>query len=327
MTLNHRFLRHQPDHLSGMMRAIAAFVMCALCTLIASAQAPSAPAPPTKNPAAFKVEVVGNGQPMILIPGVSSAGASWEGTVAHYRNRYECHVLTLAGFAGQPALQLKLGASYVETMRSELASYIRAKKLNRPILVGHSLGGFLALGLAAREPALVGKIVAVDSLPFLGAIMGVETVEQAQPLAEKMRAGIGSLSGEDWRRNSQPDSPYLKMLATDPAKIALTAKWSEDSDPQTVAQVMYELMTTDLRQELGAVKAPVLVFASWIAYAPEATRAGTEQGRRAQFARLQDWRLRITDTARHFIMLDDEKWMLREMDDFLAARPRTETDK
>src|SRR5271165_2213258 len=57
-----------------------------------------------KSPAAFSVKVTGAGRPMILIPGLSCGGDVWDGTVAHFKDRYECHVLTLAGFAGQPAI-------------------------------------------------------------------------------------------------------------------------------------------------------------------------------------------------------------------------------
>lgn len=303
-------------------RACVSLKLILLSTFL-SVQPLQAQTPATQNAisqsaAAFRVEVTGKGQPLLLLPGMAAASAMWDGTVAHYRDRYECHVFSLAGMAGQPALHTS--APYLETMRRELAAYIRTRKLNKPILAGHSLGGLLALGLAASEPALVGKVVAVDSVAFLGTIMGVDTVEKAKPLAEQMRAGISGMSQEEWRRNCLGDNPWLKKVAADPARVALAARWSADTDVQTFAQVMYEMMTTDLRNELGMVKVPVLVYATWIGYAPEESRASTEQNRRAQFARLQDWRLRITDTARHFIMFDDEKWMLKELDDFLIAR-------
>ena len=53
---------------------------------------------------AFHVEVVGHVPPMILIPGLASGGEVWQGTVDHFKDRYTCHVLTLAGFAGQASL-------------------------------------------------------------------------------------------------------------------------------------------------------------------------------------------------------------------------------
>ena len=53
----------------------------------------------------FQVKVTGRGKPAILIPGFSSSGETWDTTVEHYRDRFECHVLTVAGFKLSKALQ------------------------------------------------------------------------------------------------------------------------------------------------------------------------------------------------------------------------------
>jgi hypothetical protein len=37
---------------------------------------------------AFRVQVTGHGQPMILIPGLSCPGEVWSSTVAHYQDRF-----------------------------------------------------------------------------------------------------------------------------------------------------------------------------------------------------------------------------------------------
>jgi len=51
---------------------------------------------------AFGVRIVGHGKPMILIPGLKGSADTYNDVVAHYKNRYTCYVITLAGFAGQP---------------------------------------------------------------------------------------------------------------------------------------------------------------------------------------------------------------------------------
>ena len=78
---------------------------------------------------------------MILIPGLASSGETWDTTVARYRARFACHVLTVAGFAGVPPIDGPL----LPAVHRDLAEYIRAQKLDRPIIVGHSLGGTIAL--------------------------------------------------------------------------------------------------------------------------------------------------------------------------------------
>ena len=63
-------------------------------------------------------------------PGLQSAGAVWDTTVAHYKERYECHVLTLAGFAGQPALPA--GTPFLKTVRDgERCWFVRLTDIAR----------------------------------------------------------------------------------------------------------------------------------------------------------------------------------------------------
>src|SRR3954452_1692904 len=68
-------------------------------------KAPEAPAAAAFTPTAFAVKVSGTGRPVIFIPGLASPGAVWDGAVAHLGGKVQAHVLTLAGFAGQPAMQ------------------------------------------------------------------------------------------------------------------------------------------------------------------------------------------------------------------------------
>lgn len=97
------------------------------------------PDPAGKAP--FRVEVVGHGKPMILIPGLASSGATWSGTVEHFKQRYTCYVLTLAGFAGVPPIQPPL----LSKVRDGLAAMIRQRHLTRP--VGRNSVAFIRFAL------------------------------------------------------------------------------------------------------------------------------------------------------------------------------------
>jgi len=93
-------------------------------------------------------------------------------------------VLTLAGFAGQPKIEIPL----VPAVRDGLAEYIRQKHLRRPVVLGHSLGGSVAVALAEAQPNLSGPLVIVDSLPFFGGISNTDTTrEMAAKQADAIR--------------------------------------------------------------------------------------------------------------------------------------------
>lgn len=264
-------------------------------------------------PPAFHVDVVAPGAAkpkMILIPGLQSAGAVWDSTVAHYKERYECHVLTLAGFAGQPPLPA--GTPFLKTVREELATYIKAKGLQKPVVVGHSLGGFLALWLASTEPGLTGPIVVVDSLPFLAATMDPKaTPESVKPQADAMLAMMGSMQGEAWVKY-QRNNPALKMMMSNEAEKPRAIEWGEKSDPRTVANAMFELFQTDLRGDIARIQSRTLVLVALKGYP-----AGALELYKSQYAKLPAATLVTFEDARHFIMFDQPAKMLAAIDSFL----------
>src|SRR5580765_7030998 len=174
------------------------FALRLTATVIAVIVALSTVAPALRAqtaPKSFRVQVTGHGRPMILIPGYASSGDTWKTTVARYQDKFTCHVITLAGFAGvAPISEHVLAAA-----RTELASYITAQHLDHPVIVGHSLGGSLALQLATDHPDLVGPLVIVDSLPFFaGAQMQAKTLEDARPGIAAMKAYMSNQTRQQY---------------------------------------------------------------------------------------------------------------------------------
>lgn len=262
----------------------------------------------------FHVDVTGKGTPVIFIPGFASSGATWDGTVAHMKGAYECHVLTLAGFAGQPAIP----APMLETVRRDLAAYIRDHKLTKPIIVGHSLGGVLALWLASTEPDLVGPLVIVDSLPFLSAVMNpAATEESVKTMAESMRK---MYSGPANEQSEKLGEMAVRPMVTKTSDFEMVRGWSKSSDRGAMADAIYEMMTTDLRERLALIRSHAIVIGTWVAYKGYATREQVETNFKLQYAKLKDYRLVLTDTARHFVMLDEPEWFYRTLDEFLASK-------
>jgi len=300
------------------------FTCILLASVVAAACAPAprvgpaAPAAPAAAPAApvaaadalpFGVRVTGHGPPMILIPGLASSGDVWNTTVAHEQDRFTCHVIELPGFAGRP----RIAAPMLATVRDALAGYIRAHHLDHPVIVGHSLGGFVALDLARAHPDAVGKLVIVDSLPFLpGAFDPTATVESIRPLAATLRTRALSTSEAAFE---QQERGILATMITDPAQQEVAFGWMMRSDRSAVADAMAELMTTDLRPQLGAIAAPTLVVETWTGWS--ADRAQVEHNYAQQYAALRGARMVVADTAKHFVMFDDPAFLFAQMDAFL----------
>jgi len=271
-------------------------------------------------PTSFRVQVTGKGRPMILIPGLMSSGDTWTTTVARYQDRFQCHVLTLAGFAGVAPITQPLLA----TVRAELPEYIRAQHLDHPVIVGHSLGGTMALAIAADHPDLMGPLVIVDSLPFLaGAQMQAKTLEDARPGIAAMRAYLGSQTPEQFQAYVKAGTSTMFMVKS-PADHDVIKQWGLGSDQRTVVEAMADLMGMDLRADVAKIAAPTLVLGTWIglhdqlkAYNIDLSRSAVIQTFEEQFAKLGKLHFAISDPARHFIMFDDPEWFFGQLDPFL----------
>jgi pimeloyl-ACP methyl ester carboxylesterase len=259
----------------------------------------------------FTVEVSGKGKPIIFIPGLASSGEVWKTTVAQFSNRYECHVITLAGFAGVAPITAPL----LTTVQKELVEYIDAKRMDRPIIVGHSLGGFLALRIAADTPTKVGRLVIVDSLPALGAVQMPDiTPEQLKSMAARMRDAMKS---QDAVTFAEGQRRSIASMVTKPEDVERVLGWGRKSDGATVVNAMHDLIATDLRADIARIKSPTLVLGTWIAYKDYTTRAAVEDTFKTQYRKLDGVTIEVADTARHFIMYDDPKWLLERMEKFL----------
>ena len=115
----------------------------------------------------FSVVKSGTGkQTVIFIPGFACSGDVWAETVSVLKDSYTCYVLTMAGFSGVAPEE----CPSFERWKMQIAKFIKEERIEKPILVGHSMGGGLVLAIAAEFPELTGKIVIVDALPCLMAL-------------------------------------------------------------------------------------------------------------------------------------------------------------
>ena len=267
-----------------------------------------------RSTAAFAVVRVGHGRPMILIPGLLSAGEVWNGTVERYRDRFDMHVLTLAGFAGVPPLQTE---KYLEAERDAIIRYIRENRLEKPILLGHSLGAFLAFWVAATAPELVGPIIAVDGVPYLPSLVDTSmTPAKAMGQAAQFSAMAATFSPEQLGMQMVM---VMRAQSKDSSHAAMGARWGRASDGATMGRAMAEMLTTDLRAEVAAIRTPVLLIASGFDFSEERRKAVLDIYA-AQVSRIPDRRVVMARNARHFVMLDDPQYLYSMIDEFLSDR-------
>ena len=287
----------------------------ALTLLFACGGSSSAPETTTTAPApaahpAFDVKVSGAGRPVIFIPGLGSPGAVWDGTVAHLNGKVQAHVLTLAGFAGQPAIQ----PPFLLSVHDQLVDYI--KHLDHPIVVGHSLGGAMSLWLAETNSVDLGGIVDVDGLPFIAAILDPTMTEaKAAETAKQIAAGMGGGTHEQFVEQTQK---FVSTMVTSEKDQKFLADAAARSDQHAFANAFAELYAKDLRADLPKITTKVtLVIAT--EQRGDVPRPQLEAAWHAQIDALKGADVHFVDHAKHFVMLDQPDAFYALLDQVVAA--------
>jgi len=246
------------------------------------------------KPKAFGVEVKGEGRPVVLIPGLGCPGEVWESTVEALGEGYETHVLTLSGFAGRPAIKEPLSAA----ARRDLARYIRSRKLDRPIIVGHSMGGFIAYWLASYHPDLTGPVIVVDAGPALSGDM-----EEAKALRSKWK----NASDEEFSTHTRI---AFASMTRNPKRMETVIQKVAKSDRRAFADAIYEMVTTDLTEQVNEIKSPVLILAA---------DGGFQKRIRGQVETIPDHEMIVLKGTKHFVMFDDPAGFTRVVAKFLTT--------
>jgi pimeloyl-ACP methyl ester carboxylesterase len=156
----------------------------------------------------------------------------------------------------------------------------------------------------------------VDMLPFLGAMFGgpTATVESVRPIAEQMRTGIATSSGEP--RRKQIEQTIAGMVRTEALRPGIVAH-SLASHPAASGQAMYDLVTSDLRPDVAKIKAPLTVLYVTPQGAP-VTDAQMEQFYAMSYAGAPQAVLKRIPDSYHFIMLDAPERFQSELKEFLG---------
>ena len=264
----------------------------------------------------ISVSVRGSGPDVVLIPGLSSSPRVWESTIAAVPD-YRYHLVHVAGFAGK-APGGNATAPVLAPVAEEIARYIAEARLERPAVVGHSLGGSWAMMVAARHPDRVSRVMVVDMFPFMGAMFGgpSATPESLRAVAEQVRNGIATSTGD--ARRQQIERTIASMVRTE----ALHPPAVEDtlnSDPAVSGQAMAELITTDLRTELPNIRVPMTVLWVQPPVAP-VSEAQMAQFYRMSYATAPQTVVKQIPNSYHFIMWDAPEAFQAELRAFLTAR-------
>jgi esterase len=185
-------------------------------------------------------ETVGSGPPLVVLHGLFGSSGNWRGIARELAATHSVFCVDLRNHGASPWAD---SMDYVE-MADDVLQLIERLGLDRPTVMGHSMGGKTALALALRYPRRVGRLIVVDIAPvayadtltpFAEAMRGVNVVAAASR-AEVQRRLLDSVADRDvvpflmqnlvtrndhfdWRLNLLGISATMPQLCTFPSAL------------------------------------------------------------------------------------------------------------
>lgn len=250
-------------------------------------------------PPALEITQQGEGPVVLFLAGVNVHGEMWRPWADALAVDHRVLVATPAGFAGVAPTERPDG--FLATHVAALARLLETERAEGALVVGHSLGGLTALMLAAHEPERVGRLLVVDSLPFLAELFQPDaTPAQARRNAETMAKRSMALARDAYLAEAER---AIAIAAKSAAFLDRLRLWAAASDRATVVTAYQELLGMDYRALLPQIRQPVLVLAAWDPAMPFA-KESIEALYKRQYAGLAAGEVRVVEDALHFLMID-----------------------
>jgi pimeloyl-ACP methyl ester carboxylesterase len=268
----------------------------------------------------LKVERHGDhGRAIILIPGLQGGPWVWQRTIENLQKSHVVYAVTLAGFDGVPAPAD--GGNLFDRAGTSLLQLIEQHKIDKPVLVGHSLGGTLALRFAGEHAGLIAGVVAVDGLPVFPGMERVDA-EQRKAMAAQMQQQMGAATPAQFEAQSLG---YMQMVGViDPQLAARYAPMNARSDIKASAQYMAEDLVFDGRPGLKHANVPILEISPY--HAPDYSQPPMVMSEAQKTAYYQslladapDAKVISISPARHFVMLDQPAKFQLALDNFIES--------
>jgi len=188
--------------------------------------------------------------PLVFLHGIGGAARAWRGQLEFFRDRYRTIAWDMPGYGGSAPLP----TVSIAALADALQDFLEQVSAEKPILVGHSIGGMIVQQLLARSPRIAGAIVLAQTSPAFG-----------KPEGEWQKAFIEARLGPLDRGETMASlAPTLvrELVGDDPAPggMELARDCMASVSEATYRATMLALMGFDLRKTLGNIAVPTLVL-------------------------------------------------------------------
>ncbi len=194
----------------------------------------------------------GQGPALLFLHGLGGAARQFSPQINHFAARYRAVAWDMPGVGGSAPLPLVT----MDSLAAALAGFIGAAGLGRPVLVGHSLGGMVALHLLAEAPGIASALVLAQTSAAFG---GKDPAWADQFIADR-------LAPLDAGRGMADLAPELVQAMTgeaaDPDGLSIAVDCLAHTPDSTYRDHLLAMRGFDRRAALDEIAIPTLVIAA-----------------------------------------------------------------
>jgi pimeloyl-ACP methyl ester carboxylesterase len=280
---------------------VAAMMLAVVRSAVADVPSRTVAPSETFTSGILRVERFGrsDGDPIVFIPALFCGSWQWNGQVHMLANRYDLYVVTLPGFDGRPPIA---PTNLMQRALTSLSQLIVQRHLAKPIIVGHSLGGTLAVLFGETHSPEIRAVIAVE-----GGYPDAPTAAARAAAVEKSSAPFADATSP--AAFDKALRSMLQYIITSPKDVDTVARLAERSDPHAIADWMRAALLLDLTPGLRSMRVPFVEIVPYDAYI-DGYRGfrSLEAKRRAYEAFVEhaagNSGVVMIAPARHFVMFD-----------------------
>jgi len=191
----------------------------------------------------------GQGQPLILVPGITSPAITWGFVAERLGRQFDVYVLDVRGRGlSESGAALDYG---IDACADDITALAAALGLERYLLIGHSMGARFAIRAAVRNPRGLDKLVLVDP-PVSG--------PGRRPYPSRLPWYVDSL--RDCRQGADLETMRQYCPTWTDEQLRLRAEWLHTCNEKAVIDSFDGFHQDDIHADLPAIGVPALLIAA-----------------------------------------------------------------
>lgn len=240
----------------------------------------------TVNNFVINYREAGQGEALVLLHGLGSTWRDWVAQIPVFAKKYRVIAPDLRAHGETSIPKNEFGIAY---MSNDLKRFLEALKITKASLVGFSMGGAVAFQFAVDYPAMVDKMVIVNSGPDFDKMgqFGEDLLKNRT--ADLKEKGLIQLAKEI-ATNMFPEEHQVRLRKDFEQRCAA-------NDEDAYLKSFTTLMEWGIGDALADIEARTLVVAAEMDYTPV-------EAKEAFVKRMQNARLAVIKDARHGVVLD-----------------------